>query len=240
MQYSAHPTCRAAPRLAAPLVRSVAAALVATTALVAPAPAQGWLGVMLDPGAARLTVAEVLPDSPAARAGLRPRDVVVAVDGHALADLDDLAVALASRDPGARVAVQIERAEKAMERRVVLGVVPIGGAAARAAVHRAVIRRRLGLQVVLRDGHPVIARMDPGGPAAGSGLRIGDEVVRCQGRVVTGLADLAGALQSAAAGEPQARPEVLLVVDRGALSLSVGVRMAPRPPVPPAPAPRRR
>jgi S1-C subfamily serine protease len=54
-------------------------------------------------------VASVVPGSPAALGGLRPGDVVVALDGQTIARMPDLIVALRARSPGDRVDVTVTR-----------------------------------------------------------------------------------------------------------------------------------
>ena len=83
----------------------------------------GWLGVLLAE-AERPTIAEVIPDSPAERAGLLPGDVVVAVDGRATAAASDLVEALAERPPGRSVILEVQRGDAALQLEVTLGVRP--------------------------------------------------------------------------------------------------------------------
>lgn len=69
------------------------------------------LGVMMEPatpgrGAA---VKDVVPDSNAGRAGLRPGDLLIAIDGEALADSFDLIYALKQKEPGLHGLLRIER-----------------------------------------------------------------------------------------------------------------------------------
>ena len=54
-------------------------------------------------------IAEVLPDSPAQRAGIEAYDVLLQWDGHAVADADDLRARVAGTEVGRVVEVQINR-----------------------------------------------------------------------------------------------------------------------------------
>jgi serine protease Do len=87
---------------------------------------RGWLGVSLSPltadvaassgvkDATGVVVAEVQPDSPAARAGLRTGDVVIEWNGRKVADANGLARAIGTAKPGdqARVTVWRDRESK--------------------------------------------------------------------------------------------------------------------------------
>jgi len=56
-------------------------------------------------------VVSVAPDSPAARGGLVPGDVIVALDDETITRMPDLLVLLRSRSPGDRVDVTVTRAD---------------------------------------------------------------------------------------------------------------------------------
>jgi S1-C subfamily serine protease len=96
------------------LARSVADQLITTGKAV-----HVWLGVEgsdLDAKTASdlgveggAMVGQVKPDSPAARAGLAPRDVVVAIDGKSVKSMGELIVALRTRRPGDSINVQFHR-----------------------------------------------------------------------------------------------------------------------------------
>jgi membrane-associated protease RseP (regulator of RpoE activity) len=77
-----------------------------------PAPAAGWFGWTLDDGVVtgRLVVADVTADGPAARAGIRPQDILLAIDGHRLSSADQLAAALAAIPAGRTVSAAVARA----------------------------------------------------------------------------------------------------------------------------------
>jgi serine protease Do len=59
-----------------------------------------------------VSVAEVLPGSPAAKAGLRVGDKVVEIDGVPLGNREDLLVELARKRPGDRVEVVVRRGRR--------------------------------------------------------------------------------------------------------------------------------
>jgi hypothetical protein len=74
---------------------------------------RGFLGLELEAGAEGLVVSKVLPDSPAAAAGLKAGDRLAGVDGHAVASLADVRRRTAELPAGKEVAVEVIRgAEK--------------------------------------------------------------------------------------------------------------------------------
>ena len=76
----------------------------------------GTLGLALAPG--RVDISTVVPEGAAARAGLRPGDEVVAVDGAPVARAVDLIEAIRAR-PGAELRVDVRRGEDALRIAVV-------------------------------------------------------------------------------------------------------------------------
>lgn len=81
------------------------------------------IGVTLDPtysGPGAL-IDTVTPDGPAARAGLRAGDVILVLGGRAVADADELVVAIRDRLPGEEVRVEARRGARPFDVTVVLG-----------------------------------------------------------------------------------------------------------------------
>lgn len=111
--------------------RPIADQLVATGTVVHP-----FLGVQyapLNPAiVARLSlsvkdgalITAVASGSPAARAGLRAREVVTRIDGSAIADDSDLARAIEVHKPGERVTLAVVRGGQTQQIQVTLGQVP--------------------------------------------------------------------------------------------------------------------
>jgi len=86
-----------------------------------------FLGVEMQslPGGAVL-VDGVVPGSPAALAGLGPGDVIVAVDGHAVASPGDVDAQLARMRPGERVRLRIQRGGAYLQATARLARAPAG------------------------------------------------------------------------------------------------------------------
>jgi len=76
-----------------------------------PGAGTGWLGLTVDDAivTGRLSVVDVAGDGPAAKAGLRPQDVLLALDGRPLNNDEELAAALAAIAPGQQVKAAIAR-----------------------------------------------------------------------------------------------------------------------------------
>jgi S1-C subfamily serine protease len=60
-------------------------------------------------------VVEVVPGSPAARAGIRPEDLIVAVDGDAVRGVDDLQRLMTAERIGTPVSLAVVRGSAALE-----------------------------------------------------------------------------------------------------------------------------
>lgn len=88
-----------------------------------------WLGVGAvdaDPGA---RIESITPDGPAAAAGLRPGDVLVAAGDTVLPGADDLAATIVRRRPGTDLTVTVRRGDTRFLVRVTLAPVPADPAA---------------------------------------------------------------------------------------------------------------
>jgi serine protease Do len=87
---------------------------------------RGWIGVSLldiDPDLRRslelapaqgVLVQDVIAETPAARAGVRPYDVIVAIDGRAVAASQTLIELIAARKPGSSASLQLIRGGRTM------------------------------------------------------------------------------------------------------------------------------
>jgi S1-C subfamily serine protease len=67
-----------------------------------------------------IEVVEVVRDSPADRAGLRPEDLIVAVDSHGVERVDDLQRLMVGERIGQSVTLRVLRADRVLE----LSIVP--------------------------------------------------------------------------------------------------------------------
>jgi len=91
-----------------------------------PASGGGWVGVTIVPNPDKrgeTQISRVVPDSPAARAGLRTGDVIVAVDGAPVRSPGDLTLRVRSAPPGLSRTFRITRAGQESDVVVVPGAV---------------------------------------------------------------------------------------------------------------------
>jgi len=124
------------------------AALAWLAAVPVPAqeePPRAWLGVQLgdvdaetrpflglpDDLTEGAALIEVIEGSPAARAGLRKGDVVTALAGQPVRNVQDLIAAVRARRPGAEIAYVVRRGSGTIEGRLTLGTMPAEVAAPR-------------------------------------------------------------------------------------------------------------
>jgi hypothetical protein len=97
----------------------------------AQSPAKGFLGVGLRdvPGVSGAAVGVLAPGGPAAQAGLRIGDVIVAVGGQACANSQAVVSAVTSLAPGAPAELTVIRGGRSLAIHAVMGTPPGGGAA---------------------------------------------------------------------------------------------------------------
>jgi serine protease Do len=89
-----------------------------------PAAAPPYLGIIATEDTEELRLARVVPDSPAARAGLQADDVLTRFDGKKVANLEGLRELLARKKAGDEVNVEVERDGEPMTLKVKLGAQP--------------------------------------------------------------------------------------------------------------------
>ncbi len=110
---------------------------------------RGFLGIRLlrDRSVADslgITVDGVVPGSPAEKAGIRPGDRILAVDGEYVHTSDEVTEHIRSMRPGEEVELTVFRANEILPVRIVLGAaVPADAVAARGATERDNLKRRL-------------------------------------------------------------------------------------------------
>jgi regulator of sigma E protease len=124
----------------------------------------------------RPVIGEVTPGKPAARAGLLPGDRIVAINGEAMNDFDDMRLAIGMHGG---TPLRIDYLRNGQRRSTTL--TPEREDSEFGPVGRAGIRPYLDT---------TIGRIKPGSPAAIAGLRTGDRVVAVNGHSVAQLSEL--------------------------------------------------
>lgn len=197
---------------------------------------RGLLGVTVQPVTPELAESLELPairgalvnnvqaDGPADRAGLERGDVIVAVDGQAVENGNDLRNTIAETRPGDEVRLTVVRDGREREITATVDELPTEGRVTAAHGDDAERPGRLGLAVApltaaddasrlhLPAGTEglLVAEVDPSGPAAQAGIRTGDVILEVNRRPVNSASGLRSAIQ---AGD--GRPSLLLVHRNG-------------------------
>jgi serine protease Do len=167
-------------------------------------------------------IGDVVPDSPAEKAGLKRGDLVVSLEGKEVRNANDLMNRVAMLSPGAKAKVTVMRDGKEKTFTVAIGkreeeklarqggtggAVEALGLAAADLDDAARRKYRIGKRV--KEG-AVVTQVDPSGPAAEAGLREGDVILEADRRKVASAGDLDDAVE--AEGKDG---KILLLVNRG-------------------------
>lgn len=164
-------------------------------------------------------VNDVTARGPADRAGLQPGDVIVALNGHAVSDGNELRNRVAQLGPHAKVELTIVRNGQSQKAVATLEALPSKSASAAPAAGRDNDDEQTAAGLVVEPLTPqrarqlgldetsglLVTRVDADGPAADAGIRRGDVIQRIDGRVVTTADELR---QLLASGD---RPALVLV-----------------------------
>jgi serine protease Do len=211
---------------------------------------RGWLGVAIQdmsPDMAKslsldrvrgALIAEVVPGSPADKAGIKPGDVVLSVDGKNIESYNQLSRTIALYPPGAKLKLQVLRDGK--ENAIQVAVAEREEDAVLASANRAprkgeAVSDVLGLQ--LGPVTPEVARslglrapegvlvtqVKQGGPADAAGVANGDVILEVNRRRVRSLPEYTEAARTIQPGDM-----VLLRIQRGDSAVYVALRAGAR------------
>ena len=179
---------------------------------------RGWLGVKIqnidEDTAASLglnepkgaLVTEVTSPGPAAEAGIRNGDAILAVNGSKVADSRDLARQIAAFQPNSKVDVQVLRGQKEQTVAVKLGKFPNGKELAKVesdnkAEPQGTAMDQLGLTLVPGTGANkdgvVVSDVESASDAALKGIKSGDVILEVGGAVVKSPEDVSNAVKEA-------------------------------------------
>ncbi len=206
----------------------------------------GWLGIAIEsitpsiakslgldqehPTGAAL-VASVSENSPAAKAGLKPGDVITAAGGHQIRDPHDLPRLVAAAPIGSKLPLKILRDGKELTLEATIGEMPKAPETEQAAEQSGGPESALGMEFVpltpqLRSRlHTpkdvkgvVVGRVADNSPAASLGIQPGDVVESIDRKPVTTPREATAQLKEAAA-----HGDVLLLLNRHGTSEFVGL-----------------
>ena len=191
---------------------------------------RGWFGVSIQEMTPELAksfgmkekkgalVSEVVPGSPAEKAGIEQGDVIMEFDGKAVADSQDLPRMVASTPVGKSVNIKLWRNEKALDRQVKVGEMEETVEVAKTPAHN----KTLGISVqnltpemakrlrLKSETGVVVTRVEPGSPAADAGIQTGDIIREINRKAVKNVEDLVQKLEQA-----KDQNNILLLVQRG-------------------------
>jgi len=174
-----------------------------------------------------VAVATVVDNSPASKAGLEVSDVITAVNGTNVEDMNSFRLQIAGFAPGTTVHLKVDRSGKMMEVPVTLGTfdleaeakgdkegnLPSGGEkGALKGVTVQGLSRELGQQLQVPEGTHgvVITEIDPDSAASAAGLQQGDIIQQVNRKSVNSVADFNAAIKAGTS-----RDSTLLLVRRG-------------------------
>jgi serine protease Do len=166
-------------------------------------------------------IGDVVPDSPAEKAGLKRGDLVIRIQGQEVKDANDLMNRVALLAPGTKAELEFIRDGKERKLTVTVGkrdegriARQEGGSGAVTALGLAAAdlddaaRRQYRIGKRVKEG-AVVTQVDADGPAAEAGVREGDVIVEADRRKVASAADL-----DAAVAEEGKDGKILLLINR--------------------------
>ncbi len=171
---------------------------------------RGWIGVQIQTVTPAIAdslgmkkaegalVAEPQPGSPAAKAGIEAGDVITAINDKPVKDSRELARMIGMMAPGSSVKLDILRKGETKDVKLTLGEMPNEQhAKADTSQSKQASTARLGLTLapasdVAGSGNKglVVIAVDPDGPAAEHGLRVGDIILEVGGKAVARVSDV--------------------------------------------------
>ena len=200
---------------------------------------RGWLGVSIQGITPELAksfglkegrgalVAQVVPGSPAEKAGIEQGDVIVGFNGKEVTDSKDLSLIVASTPVGKDVTVKLLRDGKVMDRQVKVGEMEQKGVKAAKSPSS---QKSLGITVqnltpeiakqlgVTKDTGVVVTGVEPGSPAEEAGIQTGDVIQQVNRKPVKNVDDFVQKVETAKNQE-----SILLLLQRGQNNLFAAV-----------------
>ncbi|MCE7973789.1 MAG: PDZ domain-containing protein [Leptolyngbya sp. PLA1] len=146
-------------------------------------PVGGYIGIFFgEDERGTVRVGRVVPDSPAAAAGLKAGDQITAASGQPVREADQLRGVINSASPGDTLELQVLRGDESLSIAVTLGAMPRDLAARQ---YNQAIRDELGLMLRDSQSGPSVVFTVPGSPAAAAGLTSGMRLRSVAGKEVS-------------------------------------------------------
>ncbi len=148
---------------------------------------KAWLGVSVADAADGVTVRQVVSGSPADKAGLRPGDVIEAVDGTAIETAKQLVEVIGDHAPGDEIVLTVSWRGDSREVPVTLGtqpekpgieILPAPGRIIRGALNV------LGMELTVTDEGLRVESIDADSPLADVGFQEGDVITAINGEKI--------------------------------------------------------
>ena len=173
-------------------------------------------------------IAQVTPDSPAAKAGLKVGDVITSINNDAVEDVNSFRFTVAGYSPGTKINLKVNREGKTIDVPVTLteynmeadsgqggpeGVPGKGEKGALKGVSVEALTPEIRQEMQLPDDTKsgvVITNLDDDSPAAAAGLQPGDLILQVNRRAVNTVAEFNSAVRAGAS-----KDSTLLLVKRG-------------------------
>jgi Do/DeqQ family serine protease len=162
-------------------------------------------------------VSAVSEGSPAEKAGVKRGDVITAIDGQVVKDSNSLRNSVSRLQPGSTVNLTLWRAGQQRQVSVRLAEMPRSAKDDSSAPAERGTPGALGLALQKGDSGLEVTGVDPSGPAADAGIRVGDVLEEINGTPVRSSSDVHAAL-----GKSKGKP-ALVLVRRGDQTLYVAV-----------------
>jgi serine protease Do len=199
---------------------------------------RGWFGVSIQEMTPELAksfgltakkgvlVAQVVPGSPAEKAGIEQGDVIVEFDGKAVAESKDLPQIVASTPIGKSVDVKFWRNGKELNRQAKISATEESAEVSKTPAHKKTLgiavenltpemARRLRLK---NTTGVAVTQVEPGSPAAEAGIQSGDIIREVNRKPVKDADDLLQKVEQA-----KEQSNILLLVQRGQNNLFAAV-----------------
>ncbi len=163
---------------------------------------EAWLGLSVasvqQPQGNSVVIVDVDPEGPAARAKVRPGEVVVALNGHPLHDADEFRHRMHGAPHGKPVRVGLRRGEEQLQIELAPEPFPVARA-------EALVARRVGISVGMAEMRVrggvaevlVVSDVERGSPAARAGIRPGDLLRAINSVEVSGIDEFRRAVRRA-------------------------------------------